>query len=366
MNLTSVDFNQPSVGWLDEMWGQLEDTSHEEEPLEEQLADQCGLTDESKLASVYASHYLLPLFEPPSGLAIPVDRRLQQCLPADFCEKHEVVPLAVQDHSLEVAIASPSALLLADEVRRLSGLQMRPLFARATVVRRACHELFGDLKPTPKNAEATATASAVSTVETKNVKRQSIPQPPPVEKTVVASPMNLTAYDLRSAERSAWQKQLVADSGLTIYCGRKGLDKSPLARLWGVWSSQTHGRPASRWNPLQRESVESDPSVVIIPDLNSPTSAEVCLHSVLQGQRVFAVVHARDPVSAILRLRAWGQIGHSLAEQINLLIHQNGLSRSECRSIEIDDVRRSALASENDMGRLQKLFPSTGSFLCGP
>jgi type II secretory ATPase GspE/PulE/Tfp pilus assembly ATPase PilB-like protein len=112
--------------------------------------------------------------------------------------------------------------------------------------------------------------------------------------------------------------------------------------------------------------MESDPSVVIIPDLNNRTSAEVCLHSVLQGQRVFAVVHARDPVSAILRLRAWGQIGHLLAEQINLLIHQNGLSRSDCRSIEIDDERRSSLASENDMGRLQKLFPSTGSFLCGP
>lgn len=66
----------------------------------------------------------------------------------------------------------------------------------------------------------------------------------------------------------------------------KGLDKVHWLDYWGVWSSQTHGRPASRWNPLQRESVESDPSVVIIPDLNSPTSAEVCLHSVLQGQRV--------------------------------------------------------------------------------
>ncbi|KLU04145.1 pilus organization [Rhodopirellula islandica] len=370
MNLTSVDVSQPTVGWLDEMWGQLEVSSHEEQSreeqsTEEQLADQCGLTDESKLASVYASHYLLPLFEPPAGLTIPVDHRLKRCLPAEFCEQHEMVPLAVQDHSLEVAIASPAALLLADDVRRLSGLQMRPLFARTTVVRSARQKLYGVPQPPVVETEGASDSAA------ENVPRERSPQPPPVSKksqpnVVVASPMNLTAYDLKDAERSAWQRQLVAESGLTIYCGRKSLDKSPLARLWGVWSAQTHGQPACRWNPLQRESEELDPSVVIIPDLNNRTSAEVCLHAVLQGQRVFAVVHARDPVSAILRLRAWGQIGHLLAEQINLLIHQNGLSRSECRSIEIDDVRRSALASENDMGRLQKLFPSTGNFLCGP
>ncbi|PHQ34339.1 ATPase, T2SS/T4P/T4SS family [Rhodopirellula bahusiensis] len=366
MNLTSVDFSQPSIGWLDEMWGQLEHTDEKDQPPEEQLAEQCGLTDESKLASVYASHYLLPLFEPPIGLSIPVDRRLTQYLPADFCKENELVPLAVQDHSLEVAIASPSALLLADDVRRISGLQMRPLFARATVVRKACDELYGELKPPAQSTGAVVEPEATDVDPLENTSAKRTPQPPPIAKPVVPSPMNLTAYDLKAAERATWQNQLVAESGLTIYCGRKSLDKNPLARLWGVWSSQTHGRPARKWNPLQRELVESDPSVVIIPDLNNRTSAEVCLHSVLQGERVFAVVHARDPVSAILRLRAWGQIGHLLAEQINLLIHQNGLSRSECRSIEIDDTRRSALASENDMGRLQKLFPSTGSFLCGP
>ncbi|MFG0254588.1 MAG: ATPase, T2SS/T4P/T4SS family [Rhodopirellula sp. JB053] len=391
MNLTSVDPNQPSVGWLDEMWGQLEVSSHEDAAHEEQpgedlspedhLADQCGLTDESKLASVYASHYLLPLFEPPAGLTIPVDHRLKRYLPAEFCEQHELVPLAVQDHSLEVAIASPSALLLADDIRRLSGLQMRPLFARATVVRSARQKLYGVPQPPAietrdKTGVSGAGGVGAGGVGTEisgpgNVSRDPRPQPPlvantPEPKPIVPSPMNLTAYDLKDSERRAWQNQLVAESGLTIYCGRKGLDKSPLARLWGVWSAQTHGRPACRWNPLQRDCMDSDPSVVIIPDLNNRNSAEVCLHSVLQGQRVFAVVHARDPVSAILRLRAWGQIGHLLAEQINLLIHQNGLSRSDCRSIEIDEVRRSALASENDMGRLQKLFPSTGSFLCGP
>lgn len=377
MNSTSVDFGQPSIGWLDEMWGQLDETTSEDQAVEETLVEQCGLTDESKLASTYASHYLLPLFEPPMGLSIPLDKRLRKCLPEDFCKTNHLVPLAVQDHSLEVAIASPSALLLADDVRRMSGLQMRPLFARATVVRQACEQLFdepaakSDEPETKASSSANRNSSDRKTSSTKKKRsgkasgRTKEPHGTP-SPAAVPSPMNLTAYDLKDAERAAWQRQLVADSGLTVHCGRKSLDKSPLARLWGVWAAQTHGRPACRWNALQRESMDSDPSVVVIPDLKDRTSAEVALHAVLQGQRVFAVVHARDPVSAILRLRAWGQIGHLLAEQINLLIHQDGLSRSDCGTIEIDDTRRSALASENDMGRLQKLFPSSGTFLCGP
>ena len=93
-------------------------------------------------AGRYARHYLLPLFDPPEQSPLPIDRRVCSELPIEFCRQHSVAPLGVNQECIEVAIVHPESLLLADEVRELTGKQMQPLFACQNVVQRVQQALY--------------------------------------------------------------------------------------------------------------------------------------------------------------------------------------------------------------------------------
>ncbi|MCC9604000.1 GspE/PulE family protein [Stieleria sp. JC731] len=102
----------------------------------------CGLASETQIASCYSEHYLVPLFDPPINAAPPIDPSIASILPYRLCRDHLVAPLNDDGSILEVAVFAPDSLLLADEVRLLTGRQMRPMFAPLTVVERLLNVLY--------------------------------------------------------------------------------------------------------------------------------------------------------------------------------------------------------------------------------
>ncbi|TWU32281.1 GspE/PulE family protein [Novipirellula artificiosorum] len=101
-------------------------------------------TNETSLdeAKRYAKHYLLPLFDPPSNEPLPINPDIHESLPSKWCRIHRITPLSDDGKTLEVAITKPDSLLLADEVRTLTGRQMRPFFAPTAVVDRLLSTLY--------------------------------------------------------------------------------------------------------------------------------------------------------------------------------------------------------------------------------
>ncbi|TWT83736.1 putative type II secretion system protein E [Planctomycetes bacterium CA13] len=97
------------------------------------------LLDEAKR---YAKHYLLPLFDPPANEPLPVRPNVGESLPSKWCFENRVAPLSDDGETIEVAITKPDSLLLADEIRTLSGRQMRPFFAPSSVVDRLLNLLY--------------------------------------------------------------------------------------------------------------------------------------------------------------------------------------------------------------------------------
>ncbi|TWU35823.1 putative type II secretion system protein E [Novipirellula aureliae] len=93
-------------------------------------------------AKSYAKHYLLPLFDPPADQPLPIRPGIGDALPQRWCYDHRVAPLSDDGETIEVAIVMPDSLLLADEVRTLTGRQMRPFFAPTAVVDRLLHSLY--------------------------------------------------------------------------------------------------------------------------------------------------------------------------------------------------------------------------------
>ncbi len=135
--LRSIDTLEPDR--LEQLW---QCVGERDATLEESIV-RCGVASESEIAQSYAAHYLIPLFDPPPGCPPPIDPRVATLLPADWCRQHAVAPLNDDGDALEVAIASPDSLLFADEIKWLTGRQMRPMFASLSVIERLIANLYG-------------------------------------------------------------------------------------------------------------------------------------------------------------------------------------------------------------------------------
>ncbi|QDT06156.1 Type II secretion system protein E [Rubripirellula lacrimiformis] len=124
--------------------GRLYETADQNDVPFEQLAIENGLADERFIAEAYANHYLLPLFDPPSDCPPPIDVSLCKVLPAELCCQHLVAPLSDDGQTIEVAVFSPDSLLLADEIRLITGRQMRPFFTTLSVMRKLLAVMYGN------------------------------------------------------------------------------------------------------------------------------------------------------------------------------------------------------------------------------
>lgn len=102
-----------------------------------------GLVNDEQIADAYSSHYLLPRFQPPQQSFKDIDQSVANLLPAAFCARHRIVPLADDGVTLEIAIDCPEGLLLADDIRFHTGRQMRAMFATASVVTAGIVDLYG-------------------------------------------------------------------------------------------------------------------------------------------------------------------------------------------------------------------------------
>lgn len=123
---------------LEDLW---QSVGKDDVAIEESII-RCGVASESQIAHSYSQHYLVPLFDPPPDSPPPIDRSIASLLPNRLCRDHLIAPLVDKDGVLEVAIFSPESLLLADEIKLLTGRQMRPMFAPLSVIERLLNLLY--------------------------------------------------------------------------------------------------------------------------------------------------------------------------------------------------------------------------------
>ena len=124
----------------------------------EEMVIRSGVADERQIAEAYARHYLMPLFDPPSDTPPPVDPEVASILPSRLCRDHLIAPLSDDGQTIEVAVFSPDSLLLADEVKLITGRQMRPLFTTLSVIERLLNVLYEEGSWT-SSVSSTSTAS---------------------------------------------------------------------------------------------------------------------------------------------------------------------------------------------------------------
>ena len=91
------------------------------------------------IAEVYADYLMLPLFDMAPDEADP---KLAGLLPEKLCREHLMVPVALNEDTLDVAFATFEDMLMVDELQLLTGLTIRPMIAPLSVVEKTIEMLY--------------------------------------------------------------------------------------------------------------------------------------------------------------------------------------------------------------------------------
>ncbi len=100
-----------------------------------------GVIGESEIAAAYAAEMMVSLVTAESEPAKP-NPQLSFLLNEKFCASNLVVPLAVQDETIELAITSPVQLLLLDQIQFLTEMKVRVVVAPISFVEKQIELLF--------------------------------------------------------------------------------------------------------------------------------------------------------------------------------------------------------------------------------
>ena len=116
------------------------DAQARDDDVPERLLVRAGIATDVEIARAYADHLALAVFEPHDEDRPDLD--LGRLLPEKLCRDQLIVPVASDDESVELAFATPSALLVVDEVQLLTGLHVRLRVAALSVVEAWLDRLF--------------------------------------------------------------------------------------------------------------------------------------------------------------------------------------------------------------------------------
>ncbi len=105
----------------------------------ESILVKTGLVAEEQIAQAYAEYLMAPLYDAgPQG----ADPKLAGLLPEKLCRDHLLAPVASSEDTLDVAFAGFDDMLMVDELQLLTGMYVRPLIARLSVIEAAIAGLY--------------------------------------------------------------------------------------------------------------------------------------------------------------------------------------------------------------------------------
>ncbi|NQU25624.1 MAG: type II/IV secretion system protein [Candidatus Nealsonbacteria bacterium] len=109
----------------------------------EEILIRKGFASERNIAAAYSDYYLIPLFDPQEE-GIHVSSELAEKLTEKLCRDHLLAPVATDGETLDVAFFTPNELHIVDELRLITGLNVRVLVAPLSVVEGILGTLYDD------------------------------------------------------------------------------------------------------------------------------------------------------------------------------------------------------------------------------
>lgn len=118
-------------GHLDEL--QLKQAQIYAKQNEVQLSEavtRLGYMTEEQVTMALSKHFSIPYASKENGILVPErDQNLQEIIPEKFARENLIIPLFIEDDALAVALLDPTNVFLLENLKMMSGKQIRPFIA---------------------------------------------------------------------------------------------------------------------------------------------------------------------------------------------------------------------------------------------
>lgn len=102
-----------------------------------------GIVTEEDIAIALAKQHDIPLITSKADQIVPaIDQDLQKIVPKQFALRNTVIPLLKEGNILTCAISDPLNVALMDELRKITGCQIRPVIATKSDIARAIENFY--------------------------------------------------------------------------------------------------------------------------------------------------------------------------------------------------------------------------------
>lgn len=89
-----------------------------------------GFATEEQVTVSLSKHFAIPYASKENGILIPErEQNLQEIIPEKFARENMIVPLFIEDDNLAVAVLDPTNLFLLENIKLMSGKQIKPFIA---------------------------------------------------------------------------------------------------------------------------------------------------------------------------------------------------------------------------------------------
>ena len=89
-----------------------------------------GYLTEEQVTMALSKHFSIPYASKENGILVPErDQNLQEIIPEKFARENLIIPLFIEDDALAVALLDPTNVFLLENLKMMSGKQIRPFIA---------------------------------------------------------------------------------------------------------------------------------------------------------------------------------------------------------------------------------------------
>src|SRR5262249_58812032 len=98
-----------------------------------------GVVNEDQLVTQLQKEYRLPIVDP---MSLEITTEILQLIPPALSSKHHLLPLNLAGTTLTLAMADPSNLAAINEVKFISGYDVRVVLAKLSAIRKAIDHFY--------------------------------------------------------------------------------------------------------------------------------------------------------------------------------------------------------------------------------
>src|SRR5439155_1233994 len=293
-----------------------------------------GFLTEEKLLSYLEREYRLPVVDP---LSLDIPREVLTLVPHSLVTKHHLVPTSLVRSTLTLAMADPSNLTAINEVKFLTGYDVKVAVAAPTVIQHAIERYYDrqsdydqvlsqlgnesvevlrdedeiDLKELERATEEAPVVRLVNALLTDAIrKRASDIHVEPYEKMLrVRFRIDGVLYEIMQPPlklKNAITSRIKVMAQLDIAERRLPPAGRIKMKLTGINQVQMHDDIGLNFAAALRAFLRQDPDVIMVGEIRDFETAEIGVKAALTGHLVLSTLHTNDAPSTVNRLLNMG------------------------------------------------------------